>query len=86
METVARREWVIRELDEDGVVLEQLPEGGLTLFRREALPEDVREGDRFRVVARVDRRTSREEETAPDADAAGDPSAIGEALENLRFS
>lgn len=76
METVARREWVIRELDEDGVVLEKLPGGGLTLFRRDVLPEDVEPGDRFRVVAQVDRQEE------PD-DRPGLPDAVDEAIRNL---
>lgn len=75
METVARKEWVIRELEGDDAVMEQLPDGALARFRRSLLPEDVEPGDRFRVVAQVDRREPDRPERMPDA--------VGEALKNL---
>ena len=76
METVARREWVIRELDGDDAVMEQLPEGDRVRFRADLLPDDVGPGDRFRIVAQVDRRETADE--APEV-----PDAVGEAIRNL---
>lgn len=60
METVATREWVIREVDGDGVLVDQLPDGPPARLDPALLPDDVTEGDRFRVVAQVDRRGRRD--------------------------
>lgn len=68
-ETVATREWVIREVDADGVLVDQVPDGGSARLTRGLLPDDVTEGDRFRVVAQVDRRGRRGGGDAPQADA-----------------
>lgn len=75
METVARREWVIRALDGAAVTLEQHPGGETARLRRDLLPDDVAVGDRFRVLAQVDRRS--------DEEAPAMPAALDEALENL---
>lgn len=81
METVATREWVIREVDGDGVLVEQIPDGGHARLVRSLLPDDVAEGDRFRVVAQVDRRGRRDGKDAPEADASvrGGEEAAGSA-------
>jgi hypothetical protein len=68
-ETVATREWVIREVDADGVLVDQVPDGGSARLARGLLPDDVSEGDRFRVVAQLDRRGRRGGGDAPWADA-----------------
>ncbi len=81
METVATREWVIREVDGDGVLVEQIPDGDHARLVRSLLPDDVAEGDRFRVVAQVDRRGRRDGKDAPEADASvrGGEEAAGSA-------
>lgn len=56
METVDQREWIIRWIEEDVVAMEQ-PDGNEARLHRSLLPEDIEPGDRFRVVAQVDRRT-----------------------------
>lgn len=71
VETVATREWVILEVEDDGVLVDQLPDGGRARLDRDLLPDDVAEGDRFRVVAQVDRRAPREDADAPAADTSG---------------
>lgn len=94
METVATREWVIRDVDPDGVLVERVPGGGSARLAPGLLPDDVSEGDRFRVVAQVDRRGPVGDGGAP-ADRPGPsgagadappfevPAAMEEALRNL---
>lgn len=59
METVDQKEWVIRELDGDAAVIEEVPGGGTCRLERSLLPDDIAPGDRFRVVAQVERRPAR---------------------------
>lgn len=88
-ETVAEREWVIRSIEADAVVMERLPDGGRERFHRSLLPVEVAPGDRFRVVAQLDRRVSGPDGAAGNGDGAGDsrgselPDALDEALHNL---
>lgn len=56
MKTVDQPEWIVRWIEENVVAMEQ-PDGNETRLHRGLLPEDVEPGDRFRVVAQVDRRT-----------------------------
>lgn len=64
METVAQMCWVIRDVAEDGVTMEEQvdgePTGRMAEFHRELLPEDVRAGDEFRVVAQIRRAEQRQ--------------------------
>lgn len=65
METVALKSWVIREVTEDSVTMEEQVEGqptGQTVeFERRLLPEDVRRGDEFRVIAQLSREREEDE-------------------------
>ena len=85
MDIVARKEWIVVERREDHVLLEE--EGGGARHRLEPglLPEDVSPGDRFRVVAQLDRRA--ESDFAPagvDAGSAERSDAVfSEALDTL---
>lgn len=82
-EIVAAREWVIRDVDAGGVLVEKVPEGGTELFERDLLPADVTVGDRFRVVAQLDRRSDAPDPGHPAADDGALPDAAREALRNL---
>lgn len=59
METVAQKCWVIREVTEESVTMEEQVDGESTgrlmEFERGLLPEDVRAGDEFRVLAQLGR-------------------------------
>lgn len=66
METVAQKCWVIRDVAEETVTMEEQvdgePTGRLAEFQRQILPEDVGPGDEFRVVAQIQRAGHRKEE------------------------
>lgn len=61
MDTVAQKCWVIRDVKDDVVTMEERvdgePVGRTTRFGREMLPENIRVGDEFRVVAQLERRS-----------------------------
>jgi hypothetical protein len=56
MDIVARKEWIVVERREDHVLLEEEGGGARHRLAPDLLPEDVSPGDRFRVVAQLDRR------------------------------
>lgn len=61
MDTVALKCWVIRDVAEDVVTMEEQvdgePSGQTATFDRALLPDDVRPGDEFRVVAQISRKS-----------------------------
>lgn len=61
MDTVALKSWVIREVADDVVTMEEQvdgePNGRTASFDRGLLPDDVRAGDEFRVLAQINRRS-----------------------------
>lgn len=61
MDTVALKCWVIRDVGDDVVTMEEQvdgePNGREAAFDRALLPDDVRRGDEFRVVAQINRKS-----------------------------
>lgn len=61
MDTVALQCWIIRDLQEDVAVMEEMVDGepsGLRAdFDRSLLPDDVGPGDVFRVLAQINRKS-----------------------------
>ena len=61
MDTVALKCWMIREVGDDVVVMEEMadgePNGLRATFDRALLPDDVCAGDEFRVLAQINRRS-----------------------------
>lgn len=61
MDTVALKCWVIRDVAEDVVTMEEQvdgePNGLRATFDRALLPDDVRPGDEFRVIAQINRQS-----------------------------
>lgn len=61
MDTVALQSWVIRDVGDDAVEMEELvdgePNGVRVAFERALLPDDVCAGDQFRVLAQIDRNS-----------------------------
>lgn len=80
METVALRSWIIRQVTEEAVAMEEVvngePTGEVGEFGRQLLPDDLRPGDRFRVVAQLERVNSEPGESFPSP-------ALAEAAEAL---
>ena len=85
METVALKCWVIRDVTETSVTMEEQANGGptgqLVEFERRLLPDDVRVGDEFRVVAQIDRARQEAGQEAGSMD-----SVLAEATEALTES
>ena len=61
MDTVALKTWVIRDVGDEVVEMEELvggePAGVRAAFDRGLLPDDVRAGDEFRVLAQINRES-----------------------------
>lgn len=57
METVEAEQWVVLGTNGGAVLMEEIPGGRIHHFPPGLLPDDLRAGDRFRVVARMDRRS-----------------------------
>lgn len=85
MDVVARKEWIVVERREDHVLLEEEGGGARHRLAPGLLPEDVSPGDRFRVVAQLDRRADGDLATAGvDAGSAeGSEDVFSEALDTL---
>ena len=83
METIALKSWIIREVTDEAVTMEEHvdgePSGEVGEFPRQLLPEDVRSGDRFRVVAQL-KRAERDEGAEEDGFSS---SVLAEATEAL---
>lgn len=84
-DVVARKAWVVVERHEDHVLLEEEGGGLRHHLAPGILPEDVTPGDRFRVVAQLDRRP--DVGYPPEGHAAGSEdgseAVFSEALETL---
>lgn len=80
METIAVKSWVIRDVTDEAVTMEEQvdgqPTGEVGEFPRRLLPGDVRPGDRFRVVAQLKR-------AQPERDEGSASSILAEATEAL---